>query len=83
VYGTGGRIIGSNPAICVASSGPRPSFGGAFQQDDAVPGGVGCRSRNPLTDACSCPAGYGGSALRVEVDSSAGFIGSVVILCVR
>ncbi len=83
VRGTSGGIIGSNPAICVSSGGARPSFGGAFQQDDAVPGGVGCRSGNPLTGGCSCPAGYGGSALRVEVDSSAGFIGSVVILCVR
>ena len=76
-------IIGSNPAICVRSSGARPAFGGAYQQDDAVPGGVACRAANPVTGGCSCPAGYGANALRLEVDSSAGFIGSQVFVCER
>ena len=80
---TASGIIGSNPSLCVASGGARPSFGGAYQVDDAVPGGVGCRAGNPVTGGCSCPAGYSGSPLRVEVDSSAGFIGSAVVLCVR
>jgi hypothetical protein len=76
-------LIGSNPSLCIADSGPRPGLGGAFQVDDAVPGGAGCRAANPVTGACSCPGGYNGAPLRVEVDSSSGFIGSQVIVCVR
>ena len=38
----------------------------------------------PGTRTCgACPAGYSGSPLRVEVDSSRGFIGSVVYFCAR
>ena len=76
-------LIGSNPSLCISSSGARPGFGGAYQVDDAVSGGVGCRAANPVTGGCTCPAGYGTSTLRMEVDSSAGFIGSQVVLCVR
>jgi hypothetical protein len=80
---SGCGIIGSSLTWCLANSGPGPRFGGAYQVDDAVPGGVGCRAANPYTGGCACPAGYGASPLRVEVDSSRGFIGSSVFQCVR
>ncbi|MEZ4406427.1 MAG: hypothetical protein R3A52_08130 [Polyangiales bacterium] len=76
-------LIGSRITVCTRSGSPRPGFGGAYQVDDGVPGGVGCRAVNPVTGACSCPGGTSAQALRVEVDSSAGFIGSQIFLCVR
>lgn len=79
----GGGLIGSHFTVCTRSGSPRPSFGGAYQVDDAVPGGVGCRTANTVTGGCSCPAGTSARALRVEVDSSAGIIGSQVFVCVR
>jgi hypothetical protein len=77
-----GGLIGSSVNLCVPSA-PGPRFGGAFQVDDGVAGGVGCRAANPLTGACTCPAGYGAAGLRVQVDSSRGFIGSAIFQCVR
>jgi hypothetical protein len=77
-----GGLIGSSVNLCVPSA-PGPRFGGAFQVDDSVPGGVGCRAANPLTGACTCPSGYGAAGLRVQVDSSRGFIGSAIFQCVR
>ncbi len=80
---TCGGIIGSAIGVCVRTGGARPSFGGAYQVDDNVPGGIGCRAANPVTGGCSCPSGFSPSPLRVEVDSSRGFIGSVVYFCAR
>ncbi len=76
-------LIGSNITYCALASGPRPTFGGAFQLDDNVPGAAGCRRPNPYTGGCSCPAGFGQSPLRVEVDTARGFIGSAIFLCTR
>jgi hypothetical protein len=76
-------IIGSAITVCAFASAPRASFGGAYQVDDGVAGGVGCRAANPLTGACSCAPGTSPSPLRVQVDASTGFIGSQIFFCVR
>ncbi|MBL8601309.1 MAG: hypothetical protein JNK72_05245 [Myxococcales bacterium] len=76
-------FVGSQIGLCTANEGPRPSFAGAYQVDDGVPGGLGCRRANPLTNACACPAGFSPRPMRVEVDSSRGFIGSQIFFCLR
>jgi hypothetical protein len=76
-----GQIIGSNAAFCRNDAVPLTSFGGAYQVDDPVPGGYGCRAPNPYTGLCTCPAGFVADGLRVEVDTSQGFIGSAIVTC--
>jgi parallel beta-helix repeat protein len=80
---SGAGIIGSHMVMCMQVAATPASFGGVFQHDDAVPGSAGCRHSNPFTGACTCPAGFSSQALRVQVDSSAGFIGSHAYTCVR
>jgi hypothetical protein len=74
-------LIGSTIVMCAQLGAPVTAFGGAFQLDDAVPGGVGCRAANPRTGGCSCPGGTAPRGLRAEVDSVAGFIGSTIYVC--
>ncbi len=76
-------LLGSHIGMCLRTGGARPSFGGAYQVDDNVLGGIGCRTVNPATGACSCPSGFSAGPLRVQVDSSRGFIGAVVYVCTR
>ena len=63
------------------------AFGGAYQLDDAVPDGLGCRSPNPFTDACSCPAGFAELRFRALApfafpsDGSMSPVGSALVLC--
>jgi hypothetical protein len=76
----GGGFIGSNVSFC-ARAGASGTFGGVYQMDDAVKGGLPCRVSNTLTNACSCPSGMHPQVLRVEVDSSEGFIGSHFFVC--
>ncbi|HEY3356468.1 MAG TPA: hypothetical protein VGQ83_24670 [Polyangia bacterium] len=59
----------------------RDQFGGAYQVDDAVPGGYGCRKTNPYTGACSCPGGTSAVALRTIVDNGGGRLGSTLYYC--
>ncbi|MBI2396129.1 MAG: hypothetical protein HYV09_41585 [Deltaproteobacteria bacterium] len=56
-------------------------FGGVYQLDDSVAGGLGCRVANLRTGGCSCPTGFTAHALRSIVDSSAGAIGSLIFWC--
>ena len=53
-----GDLEGGEVTVCGDSRLDSSGFGGVFQQDDPVPGGLGCRATNPFTGACSCPAGY-------------------------
>jgi hypothetical protein len=74
-------LVGSHITFCMRPA-PKPlAFGGVFQRDDPVSGGLGCRAANPFTAGCSCPAGFLIQPLRVQVDSSAGYIGSTVFTC--
>jgi len=75
-------IIGSHIGICVKPTAAPKYFGGAYQLDDPVAGGQGCRAGNPLTAGCSCPAGFRPQAHRIQADSSNGFIGSTMYTCV-
>jgi hypothetical protein len=77
--------IGATLAFCVRVGAPLATFGGAFQVDDPVAGGQGCRTSNPVTGGCSCPAGTNAAELRVEVDTAqpGAFIGSHVNVCTR
>lgn len=78
-----GGKIGSRIGICVHPSVSLDNYGGSFQIDDSVSGGIGCRMANTRTGGCSCPSGFAGYALRTLVDSSAGEIGAQLFHCLR
>ena len=78
-----GSKIGSQIGICVHPTVALDDFGGVYQVDDAVPGGAGCRVANVRTGDCSCPSGFGASAVRTLVDSSSGEIGAQLFTCFR
>lgn len=70
--------------ICSSGSPAATSeFAGAYQVDDPVSGGHGCRAKNVLTGSCSCPSGSIATPWRVLVDSSAGLRGSNIYACMR
>jgi hypothetical protein len=79
LHDTFGGIVGGSLRYCAPAS--VNDFGGVYQVDDPVGGGVGCRMPNAFTGNCSCPAGTTGSPLRTIVDSSAGRIGSRLYYC--
>jgi hypothetical protein len=77
-----GGIVGGTMRYCGPLSRTTSDFGGAYQRDDPVPGGVGCRSGNSFNGgSCSCPTGTTAIPLRVIVDSSQGWIGSTINFC--
>lgn len=76
-------VIGGHIVMCVHPTLPLDNFAGAFESDDAVPGGVGCRAPNPRTGSCACPAGFTGYPLRTIVDTSGGAIGAQIFTCLR
>lgn len=77
-------IIGSSIHVCVHPSAALDNFGGVYEQDDPVPGNLGCRAANPRTGGCSCPAGFSAGNYRSIVDiPSGGQIGSVITVCTR
>ena len=74
--------------ICLPDAlSPSASIAGAFQVDDAVPGGVGCRSPNRFTGGCGCPVGFGGLPFRALApvgfppDGATPYIGSTITIC--
>jgi hypothetical protein len=72
-----GILHGGNIRGCVAAV--TNNFGGGYQQDDNVTGGVGCRFGNPYNgNTCTCPAGFSASSYRTL--STPG-VGSHVVLC--
>jgi parallel beta-helix repeat protein len=75
-------IGGAQLRVCMRISSTPEAFGGAYQVDDGVPGGIGCRAANPDTGACSCPANFSAQPMRAVVDGSKGFIGSHIYTCV-
>jgi len=86
----GARVLNDSPGPGILHGGllyfcypnPTQDFLGAFQMDDPVPGGQGCRYPNPLTSGCTCPAGNSDTSLRIIVDTpSGGIIGSNVHFC--
>ncbi len=77
---TCGGIIGSVITACVPTTATRVTFGGVYQGDDGVPGGIACRAANPRTGGCSCPSGTSPHGLRVEVDTPSA-IGSHIFVC--
>lgn len=73
---------GANMLFCSSGAPAGVSeFYGAFQQDDSVPGGLGCRLKNGQTGNCSCPIGTVTTNLRTVVDSSGGLISSTIGIC--
>ena len=78
----GGGIIGSQIFVCTYTAAPIATFGGAYEMDDPVQGGFGCRVGNPRTGGCSCPGGTSAHPVRVIVDvANAGKIGSQIFFC--
>jgi hypothetical protein len=75
----GGVIKVCSPGSMAASS----EFAGAYQVDDPIAGSRGCRVKNQLTDACSCPAGSVATPWRVVADHAGGRLGSTIHACVR
>jgi hypothetical protein len=56
--GSGGPASGTTEAhSCTAGRVPDIAFGGAWVQGPDVNCSVGCQTPNPLTGACTCPAG--------------------------
>lgn len=82
IVGDTGTVIGSTIGVCTHPS-VADAFAGAYQVDDAVPGGVGCRAANPQTGGCSCPGGYTATPVRTLVDSSKGEIGAQAFFCTK
>ncbi|MEO7093307.1 MAG: hypothetical protein ABI175_08650, partial [Polyangiales bacterium] len=78
-----GSKIGSSIGLCIQPSVAFDGFGGAYQLDDSVPGGTGCRLSNLRTGTCSCPSGFTASALRTLVDTAGGEIGGQLFTCWR
>lgn len=74
-------IIGTQIGFCVKQTVTPSDFGGAYQMDDQVPNARGCRAANPLTGACSCPAGFIASPTRVIADNGPYLFGSHVFTC--
>lgn len=67
--------------LCLGSTLPDPSFGGAYELDSSD-AGASCRVANPATAGCSCPAGMADFAFPVLVDDAdAGTIDSAIHLC--
>lgn len=76
------NLVGSQIVFCAQSAGAHTAFGGAYQNDDAVATGLGCRTPNPLAgDACACPAGTTPETLRVVADGNGGNVGSTIGIC--
>ena len=65
--------------FCGRMGAPQKTYAGAFQVDDVAPN---CRTPNPYTGDCSCPAGTTDQVHRVMVDGAAGLYGSTIHLCV-
>lgn len=76
-------IGGSTISLCVKVGRKPTTFGGAYQLDDPVQGGYGCRATNPFIGNCSCPTGFKPQAHRTEVDTTFGAIGSSFFTCVN
>ncbi|MBL8714546.1 MAG: hypothetical protein JNL79_01045 [Myxococcales bacterium] len=84
ITNTCGSKIGSRIGLCVHPSVALDNFGGAYQVDDPVGGGLGCRMANTRTGGCSCPTGFSAYPIRTLVDSSGGSeIGSQLFECLR
>jgi hypothetical protein len=77
----GGTHHGATVQICPVVSSTVGEFRGAYQVDDAVGGGQGCRHRNPLTASCACPPLTARIGVRTLVDTASGLIGSTISLC--
>ncbi|HEY3446849.1 MAG TPA: hypothetical protein VGK67_10820 [Myxococcales bacterium] len=76
------EVLRTQLTLCVATAAPLVAFGGAYQVDDAVAGGLGCRAPNPRTGACTCPAGTTARPrLRLLASGSGADVGSNVYLC--
>jgi hypothetical protein len=77
-----GALLGANLTVCLNQAAPTTTFAGAYQKDDAVAGGLGCRVANPKTAACSCPAGTTARDYRTVADVPGAKVGSMISLCV-
>jgi parallel beta-helix repeat protein len=76
------NLVGSHIVFCARSEAAYVDFGGAYQNDDAVGTGLGCRTPNPLAgSACACPAGTVAETLRVVADGNGGNVGSTIGVC--
>jgi hypothetical protein len=82
VDGTCGDLHGATLTLCLNQAAPTTTFGGAYQKDDAVSGGSGCRVANPKTSACSCPAGTTARDYRTVADSATGTLGTLLSICI-
>jgi hypothetical protein len=69
-------VLGSQIVFCLPPGAASATFGGAYQQDDTQ----ACRTANPKTGSCSCPAGLSASSLRTVID---GPFGAHVFVCGR
>jgi hypothetical protein len=76
-------VIGSQIGVCVHPSAALDNFGGVYQVDDSVTGGLGCRAKNSRTGGCSCPSGFSATGLRTLVDAGGGEIGAHAYFCSR
>lgn len=73
--------IGSHLTLCLRATAPTTTFGGAYENDDAVGGGLGCRVPNPKTNGCTCPTGTSPHDYRTLVDVAGGTIGANISIC--
>lgn len=77
------EILSTSLTICVNASAPLVAFGGGYQIDDSVTGGLGCRAPNPRTNDCTCPVGTSARPrLRLLAPGTGGVdVGSNLYLC--
>jgi len=67
--------------LCVDTTTPSATFGGAYQLGAA--GAPGCTGVNPRTGACSCPADATAQSMPTINDIPGGFTTAPIVLCSR
>jgi hypothetical protein len=72
-------------SVCIPPKmAPSADFGGVFQRDEPVDGGLGCRQKNPYTADCTCPPGTTEFKYRTLVPIASGApVPSFFFLCMK
>lgn len=78
--------VGSSIWVCRPTVSSSDNFGGFFQLDDVPCNPIStnlCRVANPVSGACSCPAGFSATRYRALSQCLVGLIGTTLYFCTR
>lgn len=79
-------IHGARMTFCTAPGvSASADWAGAYELDDAVADGQGCRAPNLYTGACSCPSGATPISMRTLVDNASlgTLLGAILTVCLN